>query len=95
MRHLNAIEALAPPHIARLPPFEAAAAMTITLADIREWERLGGVCPSCKHHGFVNTRRIRHRYSGRNLLELQRYLHCTQCDNQHGNLFVVSRIPRD
>lgn len=95
MRRGPTVDLLVPAEIARLPPAQAAAAMTVTIGDIKEWERLGGICPRCNRHGLINAYRLRRRYADRNLVDLQSNLLCTGCRNRSGNLFVVTKIPRD
>lgn len=95
MRREPTFDLLIPAEIAMLPTEKAAAAMKVTLSDIKEWERLGGVCPRCNRHGLLNMYKLRRRYADRNLVEIERFLHCTGCENRTGNLFVVSKIPRD
>ena len=95
MRRGPTLDLLVPAEIAGLPPDKAAAARRVMIGDIKEWERLGGVCPRCNRHGLINTYRLRRRYADRNLVELQSHLFCTGCQNRRGNLFVVTKIPRD
>ena len=94
MRHAHSIP-LIPDNIETLEPIDAQALRSMTVDDLRDWERLGGECSACRRHGFLSKYEIKKDFGTQKLIVLQALLQCVVCGNKGDNRFIVSRMARD
>jgi hypothetical protein len=65
------------------------------IEDLREWHVVVAQCHRCRHEGAVPPVRLTGRF-GRHerLLEVRRFLKCTECGNRAMNMISVRRQRR-
>jgi hypothetical protein len=72
------------------PPLYAA-----RIADLREWHVVVAQCNQCQHEGAVPPARLTKRFAGHErLLDVRRFLKCTECGNRALNMVSVRRQRR-
>jgi hypothetical protein len=62
---------------------------------LRPWHVIVATCPACGNRAHVAAALLRHRrppYT--KLLDVERRLSCSRCDNRRGNTLNVSMAPR-
>jgi hypothetical protein len=93
MRHARGVQ-LIPVDVNALPKGDLDTISKLTFADLMEWERLGGRCCRCEHHGLVNRYQMR-KFGKRPLIELEPWLRCVVCNNKGDNRWVITKLDRN
>jgi len=93
VRHARGVQ-LVPDDRNSIPEVDLNALRKLTFSDLIEWERLGGRCVKCEHHGLVNRYQMR-KFGSRPLVELEPCLRCSVCDNKSDNRFTISKLDRN
>lgn len=73
----------------------ADAAAEVGFESLRQWQRLGGLCSSCAHEGWLDRYQLEGRYGAVRLIALQPLLRCTRCQSKGHNRFIIAAMARD
>ncbi len=94
MRHARSILLLPESTHNRSSPDAGADAQT-SCQTLRQWQRLGGLCASCAHEGWLDRYQLERRYGAVRLSALQPLLRCTRCQSKGRNRFIIAAMARD
>ncbi|MBD8556926.1 hypothetical protein IFT84_20665 [Rhizobium sp. CFBP 8762] len=66
-----------------------------TLAELKEWERLGAYCPRCEREGWLDRWALERRFGKyASLGQIAFKIRCAKCGSREGNRFFTGRLPR-